>query len=186
MMTIHQNKTDSPVQSLNQTSKQASNLSIAQLIDAGIGLAMLPLSLVQKTLTLTKEETSTRLSSLQARGEKVDENFRNSIANIEQLGPIKLCNKLLSAVSNKPSKDEKIEQLSSKVDTLVELVATLAAKKAAEQASASPTVGETTPAPKKRAPRTATTKAAVKPEPKPAPKPRARRTTQTAVKKDSE
>lgn len=177
MMISRQSKADPT----NQISSQAPYQTIAQFIDAGIGLAMLPFALVQKTFMFTKEETSNTLASLQTRGEQVDEKLRDSIATIEQISPLKLCNKVFGAISNKPSKDEKIEQLSSKVDTLVELVATLAAKKAAEKNALSASkVADTEP--KKRAPRVSATTTANKP----APKPRARRTTKAAVKKDSE
>lgn len=154
--------------------------AVSQFIDAGIGLAMLPFSLVSKSFNTTKEQTSSQFASLQSRGEELDAKIR------EQLNPSKLCNKLMSAISPTSKREQKIEQLSAKVDTLVELVATLAAKQAADKAptksatSGAKSEGADKPATtRKRATRTTSaTKAA-------APKTTKTRTPRTTAKKDA-
>ena len=127
--------------------------TVSQFLDAGIGLAMLPFSLAQQSFAATKEETASKLASLQARGEKLDAQLR------DQLNPAKFCSQLMQSLSPKASREAKIEELSAKVDTLVELVATLAAKQAAEKAAEA----EAKPAPRKRATRSPATKTPAKP-----------------------
>ncbi len=132
--------------------------TVSQFLDAGIGLAMLPFSLAQQSFASTKEETASKLAALQARGEELDAQLRS------QLNPAKFCGQMLQAFSPKASREAKIDELSAKVDTLVELVATLAAKQAAEKAAASETKSaESKPAPRKRTTRSAATKAPAKP-----------------------
>ena len=141
--------------STQESKSPVTDQTLSQLIDAGIGLAMLPFSLAQKTFTLTKEETSSRFAALHARGEQVDAKIR------EIVNPVKFCNTVKESFSTKAAKQAKIAELSEKIDTLVELIATVAAKQAAE----SKTTAEAKPAPRKRAPRatTAKTKTPAKP-----------------------
>ncbi|MBO1255138.1 hypothetical protein J3L16_05480 [Alteromonas sp. 5E99-2] len=124
----------------------AANQTISQFVDAGIGLAMLPFSLLQRSFTAVKEDSINHFSSLQERGSAVEKQLK------ENLTSFKLCSPIKSRFDSLSSKDAKLEQLSVKIDSLVELVAELAAKKAAETKSK-----PTQATPRKRAARSSTT-----------------------------
>jgi len=118
-------------------SKQKTNTTIdqtvAQFIDAGIGLAMLPFSLVQQTFESTKDSTNAKFDELQARGEKVESELFEKFDPARQKANLaSICNQVSLMLSPRANREAKLDVLSKKVDTLVELVATLAAKKAAE------------------------------------------------------
>ena len=140
------------------TIKRKSSLTveqtISQFIDAGIGLVTLPFTIAQNAVSTSKEEVSQQLESLQARGEKVDAKIRSALI------PSQLCNKLVNLLPSKSENSLKLDQLSQKVDTLVELVAVIAAKQA-DEASVKPTPTKKAPTARTRAPRSAnkTTKA---------------------------
>ncbi|MFC3094957.1 hypothetical protein DRW07_17400 [Alteromonas sediminis] len=107
--------------------------TVAQFIDAGIGVAMLPFSLVQQTFESTKDSTSAKFDELQARGEKVESELFGKIDPARQKANLaNICNQVSMMLSPRASREAKLDTLSKKVDTLVELVSTLAAKKAAE------------------------------------------------------
>lgn len=101
--------------------------TISQFIDAGMGLALLPFSLVQKSFESTKEQTQAKFSALQSRGEGIEQQLKHML-NVNGL-----CDQVLSKLSPKAKREAKLEVLSGKVDALVEQVAKLAAQKAAEK-----------------------------------------------------
>ena len=146
-----------------QKSTAAIDQTLAQFIDAGIGLAMLPFSIFQQSFDSTKGKTSAKFEELQARGEQVESELREKFDPLGQsVSFANICNQVSLMLSPRANKEAKIEALSKKVDTLVELVATIAAKKAAEAAAAKTADEKPKAAPKttRRRASTSTTKAA--------------------------
>ncbi len=122
------------------------NQTVSQFVDAGIGLAILPFNILQRSLTSAKEDSLNQFSSLQERGSAIEKQLKETLTSFD------LCNPIKSRFSSQSSKNAKLEQLSVKVDSLVELVAELAATKVAET-KPQPTQA----APRKRAARSSTT-----------------------------
>lgn len=143
--------------------------TLAQFIDAGIGLAMLPFSMAQQTFESTKQSSQSRFDDLQARGEKLESDLKDKLDPFKQQANLtNLCNQFSLFLSPKASREAKLDTLSKKIDTLVELVATLAAKQAAQKAEAEPKSSTKSTATKPKTTRRRTSSAAAKSTAKPA------------------
>lgn len=125
--------------------------TISQFVDAGIGLAILPFNLLQRSFTSAKEDYKSQFSSLQERGTAIEKQLKDTLA------PFSLCNTLKSNFSSQSSKEAKLERLSVKIDSLVELVAELAANKTVEINAAKSTPPPAKATPRKRTSRSSTT-----------------------------
>lgn len=134
--------------------------TVAQFIDAGIGLVMLPFSMAQQSFEKSKKTTGEKFDELQARGSKLEADLREKIEPAKNRIKVSaMCNQVVKMLSPKASREAKLDALSKKIDTLVELVATIAAKQAAAAKEGSEGKKET-PAPAAKTRRRSTTAAA--------------------------